>query len=243
LSGKIDSCCSQRTRRSTCRRRNPERRRPRSSCPGTVAYTATGSTGSARAVTASSARPSVWLSGCRPRRFVFSGWSPSGGPSEAEQMRTLWRGPEVELVIEPTARVTAEKRRADAAAARRTRYPACGRRLRAASPRPCALPLLSALRRRGDRDEVPNGADCAVTVRPSPGSWSVVGAASATARRSCGARSKPEAPMNDTVVFIPAWNEQENLAAVLDELRAELPEADVLVVDDGSTDATVAVAA
>jgi hypothetical protein len=48
--------------------------------------------------------------------------------------------------------------------------------------------------------------------------------------------------MNDTVVFIPAWNEQENLAAVLDELRAELPEADVLVVDDGSTDATVAVA-
>jgi uncharacterized SAM-binding protein YcdF (DUF218 family) len=39
---------------------------------------------------------------------VFSGWSPSGGPSEAEQMRTLWRGPEVELVIEPTARVTAE---------------------------------------------------------------------------------------------------------------------------------------
>ena len=48
--------------------------------------------------------------------------------------------------------------------------------------------------------------------------------------------------MNDTVVFIPAWNEQENLAAVLDGLRAELPEADVLVVDDGSTDATVAVA-
>ena len=48
--------------------------------------------------------------------------------------------------------------------------------------------------------------------------------------------------MNDTVAFIPAWNEQENLAAVLDGLRAELPEADVLVVDDGSTDATAAVA-
>jgi len=48
--------------------------------------------------------------------------------------------------------------------------------------------------------------------------------------------------MKGTVVFIPAWNEQENLAAVLDGLRAELPEADVLVVDDGSTDATAAVA-
>jgi glycosyltransferase involved in cell wall biosynthesis len=46
----------------------------------------------------------------------------------------------------------------------------------------------------------------------------------------------------DTLVFIPAWNEEENLAAVLDELRAEIPDADVLVVDDGSTDGTVAVA-
>jgi glycosyltransferase involved in cell wall biosynthesis len=46
----------------------------------------------------------------------------------------------------------------------------------------------------------------------------------------------------DTLVFIPAWNEEENLPAVLDELRRELPEADVLVVDDGSTDGTAAVA-
>ena len=48
--------------------------------------------------------------------------------------------------------------------------------------------------------------------------------------------------MSDTVVFIPAWNEEENLPAVLDELQAELPDADVLVVDDGSTDGTAAVA-
>jgi hypothetical protein len=47
---------------------------------------------------------------------------------------------------------------------------------------------------------------------------------------------------SDTLVFIPAWNEERNLPAVLDELRTELPEADVLVVDDGSTDATAAVA-
>jgi glycosyltransferase involved in cell wall biosynthesis len=48
--------------------------------------------------------------------------------------------------------------------------------------------------------------------------------------------------MSDTVVFIPAWNEEENLPAVLDDLRRELPDADVLVVDDGSTDGTVEVA-
>ena len=47
---------------------------------------------------------------------------------------------------------------------------------------------------------------------------------------------------SDTLVFIPAWNEEENLPAVLDELRAGLPASDVLVVDDGSTDETAAVA-
>ena len=48
--------------------------------------------------------------------------------------------------------------------------------------------------------------------------------------------------MTDTLVFIPAWNEEENLPAVLEELRRELPDADVLVVDDGSTDRTAEVA-
>jgi glycosyltransferase involved in cell wall biosynthesis len=48
--------------------------------------------------------------------------------------------------------------------------------------------------------------------------------------------------MSDTVVFIPAWNEEENLPAVLDALHERLPEADVLVVDDGSTDRTAEVA-
>jgi glycosyltransferase involved in cell wall biosynthesis len=49
-------------------------------------------------------------------------------------------------------------------------------------------------------------------------------------------------PRNDTLVFVPAWNEEENLPAVLDELRRELLQADVLVVDDGSTDRTAEVA-
>jgi glycosyltransferase involved in cell wall biosynthesis len=48
--------------------------------------------------------------------------------------------------------------------------------------------------------------------------------------------------VSDTLVFIPAWNEEENLPAVLDELSRELPGVDVLVVDDGSTDRTAAVA-
>ena len=48
--------------------------------------------------------------------------------------------------------------------------------------------------------------------------------------------------MSDTLVFVPAWNEEDNLPAVLDDLRAQLPEVDVLVVDDGSTDSTAGVA-
>jgi glycosyltransferase involved in cell wall biosynthesis len=48
--------------------------------------------------------------------------------------------------------------------------------------------------------------------------------------------------MPGTLVFVPAWNEEQNIPAVLDELRAGLPDADVLVVDDGSTDRTAAVA-
>ena len=49
-------------------------------------------------------------------------------------------------------------------------------------------------------------------------------------------------PDADTLVFIPAWNEEKNLPAVLDELQARLPQAHVLVVDDGSIDGTAAAA-
>ena len=40
------------------------------------------------------------------------------------------------------------------------------------------------------------------------------------------------------LIILPAWNEQEALPGVLDELHAALPQADYLVVNDGSTDAT-----
>jgi glycosyltransferase involved in cell wall biosynthesis len=49
-------------------------------------------------------------------------------------------------------------------------------------------------------------------------------------------------PVSDTIVFVPAWNEEASLPAVLDEIRAGLPAVDVLVVDDGSTDRTAELA-
>jgi len=49
-------------------------------------------------------------------------------------------------------------------------------------------------------------------------------------------------PTNDTLVFIPAWNEEASLPGVLAEARAALPAVDLLVIDDGSTDGTAAAA-
>jgi glycosyltransferase involved in cell wall biosynthesis len=46
----------------------------------------------------------------------------------------------------------------------------------------------------------------------------------------------------ETLVFIPAWNEEQSLPDVLREIRLVLPDADILVVDDGSTDRTAHVA-
>src|SRR5699024_2681721 len=49
-------------------------------------------------------------------------------------------------------------------------------------------------------------------------------------------------PPHRVLVILPAWNEQEALPAVLDDLQETLPEVDVLVVNDGSTDRTSVVA-
>jgi glycosyltransferase involved in cell wall biosynthesis len=45
------------------------------------------------------------------------------------------------------------------------------------------------------------------------------------------------------LIVIPAWNEQACIADVIGEVRGELPGVGVLVVDDGSSDQTAAVAA
>ena len=44
------------------------------------------------------------------------------------------------------------------------------------------------------------------------------------------------------LVIIPALNEASTLPSVLADLRAAVPDCDVVVVDDGSTDQTAAVA-
>lgn len=46
----------------------------------------------------------------------------------------------------------------------------------------------------------------------------------------------------NTCVLIPAYNEQESLGALLDEISKELPGWPVIVVSDGSTDNTVSLA-
>jgi glycosyltransferase involved in cell wall biosynthesis len=40
------------------------------------------------------------------------------------------------------------------------------------------------------------------------------------------------------LVFIPAWNEEASVVEVIGDVREAIPEADILVVDDGSADAT-----
>lgn len=43
-----------------------------------------------------------------------------------------------------------------------------------------------------------------------------------------------------TLVFIPAWNEEDSVAGVIETVRESIPGADILVVDDGSSDSTAA---
>jgi len=45
-----------------------------------------------------------------------------------------------------------------------------------------------------------------------------------------------------TLVIIPAYNEADSIREVISRLRTSAPEADVVVIDDGSTDATAAIA-
>src|SRR5690606_31871003 len=48
--------------------------------------------------------------------------------------------------------------------------------------------------------------------------------------------------LREVLFLIPAYNEEGNLGAVLDELHREFPAATLLVIDDGSADRTAAVA-
>ena len=46
--------------------------------------------------------------------------------------------------------------------------------------------------------------------------------------------------MAKTAVCIPTYNEKENILAIIQAVHAELPEAEVLIVDDSSPDGTAA---
>ncbi len=48
----------------------------------------------------------------------------------------------------------------------------------------------------------------------------------------------PAIPSSELSIVIPCWNEEETIGAVLDQLARRFPEAELLVVDDGSTDGT-----
>ena len=48
--------------------------------------------------------------------------------------------------------------------------------------------------------------------------------------------------MNKTLIIIPAYQEEDNILRVLEDIRAHLPQADILVVNDGSTDRTAVLA-
>jgi glycosyltransferase involved in cell wall biosynthesis len=49
-------------------------------------------------------------------------------------------------------------------------------------------------------------------------------------------------PYSDLLIVIPAYNEAANVSGVVADVKASLPGSDVLVVDDGSADATAATA-
>ena len=47
----------------------------------------------------------------------------------------------------------------------------------------------------------------------------------------------------DILILVPAYNEQESIGKVIDEIRVSLPGVDILVVNDGSSDKTAEIAA
>ncbi len=45
-------------------------------------------------------------------------------------------------------------------------------------------------------------------------------------------------PSKEVIIVIPAYNEEKNIGPVINKIKAKVPEADVLIIDDGSADRT-----
>jgi glycosyltransferase involved in cell wall biosynthesis len=50
------------------------------------------------------------------------------------------------------------------------------------------------------------------------------------------------AGMKKTLIIVPAYQEESNILKVIEDIRTHLPEADILVINDGSTDKTASLA-
>jgi uncharacterized SAM-binding protein YcdF (DUF218 family) len=72
-------------------------------------FAADGSHGISEICRAGVRRAEALAAAVHPRAVIFTGWSSTGGPSEADQMAAAWSGPEdVEVIRETTASNTAE---------------------------------------------------------------------------------------------------------------------------------------
>ncbi len=69
------------------------------------------------------------------------------------------------------------------------------------------------------------------------GDWPLRGFSREGAGGKLSAGAYP-ACMSDLLIIIPAYNEQGRVGRVIEDVRGALPGADVLVVDDGSSDGT-----
>ncbi|HLY81677.1 MAG TPA: glycosyltransferase, partial [Acidimicrobiales bacterium] len=49
---------------------------------------------------------------------------------------------------------------------------------------------------------------------------------------------RPEEPLGRVAVIVPTYNERDNLEPIVGRIRAAVPDADILVVDDSSPDGT-----
>ena len=139
-------------------------------------------------------------------------------------MRAAWRGPDVELVVEPTASITAENAARTLPLLVERGVDERRRRLRAAPRLPRrGSSSRGSSSRTGSRPRSTSPPSRRARVRSRGRSRLLRSAGGSFERR--GPSSPAGVRMSDTLVFIPAWNEEQNLPAVLDDLARDASRA------------------